>query len=466
MHSQKAGDTRRGKGTTSVEKRSAGSVDPVESLPAKPVPDPAILAEPGGPGEASATVEAARSGYLGKSAPPISAPPTPRRWYIDRPNDLVAVCRDLEGIKVLALDAEFSQSSLRAPEKPTHSLSLLQLAIDQGMQAAFVIDAQRLSDLSPLQEPFQNDTTLKLFHSIGSDAKVLAARGLVAANTVDLEAVSRTLFGQREAGLQSMLYRASGIWLDKSFQRADWSHRPLSPRMLAYAAQDAEMTLLLYRWLEDNYSWVTDLHHTPAGETSPDIADWILAFIEGPRQRHGGTAVTLAGISTDITLQEEALRSALAKVHHPPQRARVMRLITDLELTRLAPDLYPYLGSPASEERQGAARGLGRLHDRNARALIQLLQHDSVQEVRQAANLALEQLEGKSLARSHPPSYLRPPDNGASAVRWSSDSGEAGTPVTGGWQEALRIHFAVPTPTGEDESPDDDATDESVEKSE
>jgi HEAT repeat protein len=143
-----------------------------------------------------------------------------------------------------------------------------------------------------------------------------------------------------------------------------------------------------------------------------------------------------------------------------------MRLITDLELTRLSPDLYSYLGSPASEERQGAVRGLGRLHDRSARDLIQLLQHDSVQEVRQAANLALEQLEGKSPARSHPPSYLRPPDNGASALRWSSDSGEASTPVTGGWQEALRTHFAIPTPPGEEESPGDTGTKESVEKSE
>jgi len=237
--------------------------------------------------------------------------------------------------------------------------------------------------------------------------------------------------------------------------------------MLAYAAQDAEMTLLLYRWLEDNYRWAIDLHHTPAGEPLPDIADWILAFIEGPRQRHGGTAVTLAGISTDVTLQEEALRSALAKVHHPPQRARVMRLITDLELTRLAPDLYPYLGSPASEERQGAARGLGRLHDTNARKIVGLLQRDAVQEVRQAANLAMEQLEGKSPARPHPPSYLRSPDTGASTIRWSSDSGEIRTAVMDGWQEALRNHFAAPTPMGEDESPGDDgAPEESVEKSE
>ncbi len=414
-----------------MEKRPAESVDPIESLPAKLVPDPAIWVESGGPGEAGEAVEAPNTGYLGKSAPPIAAPPRPRRWYIDKPNDLVAVCRDLTGIKVLALDAEFSQSSQRAPEKPAHALSLLQLAIDQGMRAAFVIDAQRLTDLSPLQEPLQNDSTLKLFHSIGSDAKVLASRGLVAANTVDLEAVSRTLFGQRESGLQSMLYRASGIWLDKSFQRADWSHRPLSPRMLAYAAQDAEVTLLLYRWLEENYSWAIDLHHSPAGEPAPDIADWILAFIEGPRQRHGGTAVTLAGISTDVTLQEEALRSALMKVHHPPQRARVMRLITDLELTRLAPDLYPYLGSPASEERQGAARGLGRLHDRSAKELIRLLQRDAVQDVRQAASLALEQLGGKSPTRPHPPTYLRRPDTGANAVRWSSESGDESYPSNG-----------------------------------
>src|SRR5262249_61986615 len=95
-------------------------------------------------------------------------------------------------------------------------------------------------------------------------------------------------------------------------------------------------------------------------------------------------------------------------------RARVMRLITDLELMRLASDLRPYLTAPASEERAGAARGIGRLHDKAAIELIRPLLEDDVQDVRQAARLALETLTGAPppLRPLHPPS---PP--GAGQVR-------------------------------------------------
>jgi 3'-5' exonuclease/HEAT repeats len=376
------------------------------------------------------------TGYLGRSAPFIEAPRWQRRHYIDRPADLVALAKDLTGITVLALDAEFAVSPQREQDKPVHQLSLLQLAIDEGSRSSFVVDAQRITDLSPLVEPLQNGSILKLFHSIGADAKVLAARDLVAANTLDLEAVSRSLFGTRGAGLQSMVLRASGIWLDKTFQRADWSRRPLTPGMRVYAAKDAELTLLLYRWLEEHYTWAVRLHHSPAGEsTLPNVAEWILSSTLGPQRRHAGGGVVASGISTEVTAQEDDLRTALQRVHHPALRARVMRLVGDLELQRLAPDLYPYLASPAADERQAAVRVLGRLQDRNAVGLIRLLLGDAVQDVRQAAALAVEQLSTKEAAGVR------------ARVKWSNTGADEMLPLKGSWQERLRAHFGVSNET-------------------
>ncbi len=398
-------------------------------------------------------------GYLGTSAPPILVPRWRQRRYIERPADLVALGRDLMDVDVLALDAEFSQSPERLPEKPSHQLSLLQLAIDQDYRASYVVDAQRIADLWPLKAVLENPATLKLFHSIGSDAKVLSARGLVASNTLDLEAVSRSLFGQRESGLRSMLLRACNVWLDKTFQRADWSHRPLSPGMLAYAAQDAEMTLMLYYWLNDNYAWATNWHHIPAQEPAPAVADWILPYLDGSRPRHVALALTEAGISSNIAAQEAALRQALAIIRHPPQRARAIRIITDLDLTRLAPDLYPYLDSPASEERQSAVRGLGRLHDTTAVELIRPLLGDAVQEVRQAATLALEQLSSVRPAVSRPPNAYQPhqpyqPYAPSSIVKWSSAPHDVDSPPVGGWRDTLRTQFGHSPMLPEDTSKD------------
>lgn len=403
-----------------------------------------------------------QAGYLGTSAPPIAVPPWKMRKYIERAADLVALCRDLMDIRALALDAEFSQSPVRLPDKPSHQLSLLQLAVDQDYRASYVVDTQRIADLSPLLGPLQNPASLKLFHSMGSDAKVLLSRGLVADNTLDLEAVSRSLFGERESGLQAMLVRACGIWLDKSFQRADWSRRPLSAGMLVYAAQDAEMTLMLYYWLRDNYGWATTLHHIPAGEPSPAVAGWLLPYLEGSRPRHVALAVAEAGISTDIAAQEAALRQALTAVLHPPQRARVIRVITDLDLRQLAPDLYPYLTSPAAEERQSAVRGLGRLHDKAAIPLVRPLLGDNVAEVRQAATVALEQLSGRRPVIPRPANGYRPHTAARvtdGLVKWSSEPKDVEVPAVGGWQDTLRARYGLspilPDESGQGGSDDD-----------
>ena len=200
------------------------------------------------------------TGYRGTAAPPTSAPNWAHRVYVERPADLAKAATHLRSARVLALDAEFSQPRMRGPDEPAHRLSLLQLAADDDYDTAYVIDALRLNDLTPLEPLFTDHGILKLFHGIGADARVLSTRGLVAENTLDLEAVSRSIFGQRESGLQAMLQRACGIRLDKSWQRADWSKRPLNPAMIAYAARDAETTFALYGWLTMHYSWAVALH--------------------------------------------------------------------------------------------------------------------------------------------------------------------------------------------------------------
>ena len=168
-------------------------------------------------------------GYRGASPVPVQSSAWQRRVFVERPAELAALAGELASAHVLAIDAEFAQSRVRVPGEPAHRLSLLQLAFDNDYRTSYVVDALRLHDLQPLEAPLENAAILKLFHGISADARVLATRDLYALHLLDLEAVSRSIFGQRESGLQAMLLRACGMRLDKSYQRADWG-RPADSR--------------------------------------------------------------------------------------------------------------------------------------------------------------------------------------------------------------------------------------------
>lgn len=395
---------------------------------------------------------AERDGYRGASAPPVRAPTWKRRLYVSRPIELRALADDLADARVLALDAEFTQArGGRGQMEMSHRLALLQLARDDEHTTSYVVDALLLHDLMPLRGVLENPDTLKLFHGISADARMLATRDLVARETLDLEAVSRSIFGQRESSLQAMLQRACNIRLDKSLQRADWARRPLNTAMIAYAARDAEMTYALHGWLADNYPWAVALHLQPADEPPPAVAPWIMPYLESMRGRSVELAVMEAGLANDVAAQERDLRAALGVIRHPGQRSRVMRIITDLGVRGLAPDLVPYLSSPASEERAGAVRALGRLRAPGAAELVRPLLEDDVQDVRQAARFALEP---SPTAASDPPTPQPKQHDGV----WTS--GEAHAAHGGSaddWRAALRTRFGLTSPDGD--PPDGDPSD-------
>jgi HEAT repeat protein len=136
------------------------------------------------------------------------------------------------------------------------------------------------------------------------------------------------------------------------------------------------------------------------------------------------------------------------------QRARIIRLIADLDLRDLAPDLHASLDALASEERAGAARAVGKLHDQTAMTQLHALLDDPTEDVREAAQASLESL-------------ARPPVPRSGAVRaqrtergtWSvGASTEEELPVAD-WQALLRTHFGASEdvlPAASPERRDDD----------
>ncbi|HLX40735.1 MAG TPA: HEAT repeat domain-containing protein [Ktedonobacteraceae bacterium] len=344
------------------------------------------------------SLDSTQQGYLGSTPLPDTPPERGKRAWVDRPEQLLHAVNVLSQASVVAVDAEFTQVRSRTQvDNATTSqrLALLQLAIEHE---CFVVDALRLHDLSLLKEVVENPAIVILLHGAGADLRVMADRDLNVLHYYDLEAASRSIFGQHESSLAAMLQRALHVRLDKSLQRTDWSRRPLPPAMVAYAARDAEMTLALYHWLAKHYSWALQLHDYTT--TFEPVAAWIEPFLRGTSSLSAEAAVAEAktqGIILDNAQIVGDCRAALAALTHPMHRSRLLRLIADLSLTEMAADIESLLHSPTSDERSASVRALGRLGIKDAQPLIRPLLQDPVQDVRKSAQTALRSLSNTPL---------------------------------------------------------------------
>jgi hypothetical protein len=343
----------------------------------------------------------------------------------------------LRGAPAVAIDAEFTQArSHLQSESSGPRLALLQLAIDGQ---CFVVDALRLRYLEPLHAVVGNPETLVLLHGAGADLRVMAERGLEVAHYYDLEATSRSVFGQHESSLAAMLQRAFNVRLDKSLQRTDWTRRPLPPAMVAYAARDAEMTLALYYWLQEHFAWALQLYES--GNLQEPVAEWIEPFLRGsiavPAEVAVAEAIKLGSVRDKQQVVEDC-QAALRSLTHPMRKARLLRLITDLALTQLVPEIRPLLQAPTADERASAVRTLGRLDPEGSRELIAPLLHDPVYEVRKAVQTAL-----RASAQPAPRAQWTTPERRPDGTRsWTvGENAPSDNPATTGeddWRARLR----------------------------
>lgn len=101
---------------------------------------------------------------------------------------------------------------------------------------AFLADPLAGIDLSPLFSRLSARPLLA--HGADYDLRLLyRGYGFRASSLFDTM-IAAQLVGEKEIGLAALLAARVGVTLDKAHQRADWSERPLSPSMSAYAAAD------------------------------------------------------------------------------------------------------------------------------------------------------------------------------------------------------------------------------------
>ena len=101
---------------------------------------------------------------------------------------------------------------------------LLQISTES---ASYILDPLALRDLSALQPVFSNPRIRKVFHGADYDIRSLYRNFQIEVeNLFDTQSACKFL-GLRETGLEALLRSRFHVQLNKKYQRADWSRRPL-----------------------------------------------------------------------------------------------------------------------------------------------------------------------------------------------------------------------------------------------
>lgn len=149
---------------------------------------------------------------------------------IETTSALETLCKKLKKQKVLAVDTEFVRERTFYPKA-----GLLQVADNEHV---YLIDPLTC-DLTAFLQIIEHPGIKKVMHSVSEDLDVFYTIGAYEPkNIFDTQIAAAWLGSGLSYSLQKLVYKHTGIQLDKSETRTNWLARPLSPEQLVYAAED------------------------------------------------------------------------------------------------------------------------------------------------------------------------------------------------------------------------------------
>jgi len=165
--------------------------------------------------------------------------------------------------KVIALDTEASSF-----HRYKESVCLIQISTRQH---TFLVDPLAVPDLAPLGTLLADARMEVVIHDADYDLRILAKHHAIRVENVFDTLVAAELLNEPEIGLAALLGKYQGQQIDKKFQKADWSKRPLPQPMLDYAAGDTSHLIALrdileaklkekerWSWAEEEFTLLTD----------------------------------------------------------------------------------------------------------------------------------------------------------------------------------------------------------------
>lgn len=108
-----------------------------------------------------------------------------------------------------------------------------------------LVDPLAVSDMTPFGRLLEDPDIEAVFHDADYDLRTLDRDyGFRATRLFDTR-VAAQLADEEGVGLAALLEKHFGVTLNKKYQRADWSLRPLTDEMIAYAASDTKYLIRL-----------------------------------------------------------------------------------------------------------------------------------------------------------------------------------------------------------------------------
>lgn len=173
---------------------------------------------------------------------------------IEDNTSLQALCLQYSKASVLAVDTEFVRTRTLYPK-----LGLLQ--IFDGQQLA-LIDPIAIDDLSPFWQLLANENITKVLHACSEDLEVfLTSANCKPVNVIDSQIIMSFLGHGLSMGYAAMVEHFTGIALDKSESRTDWTKRPLTQKQLDYASADVEHLFYIYPKLVEDIQQAGWMEH-------------------------------------------------------------------------------------------------------------------------------------------------------------------------------------------------------------
>ncbi len=172
------------------------------------------------------------------------APPKPHTpTLLETPETTARFLREIATTREIAVDTE-GASFHRFVDR----IYLLQVSTRDHSAIIDPLAVPQLDGLGALME--RRDVEV-VFHDADYDLRLLRQDyGWDVVRIFDTR-VAAQLLGIRAFGLAALLERYFGVKLEKKYQRADWSLRPLTPGMIDYAAQDTMYLLDLRDRMRD-----------------------------------------------------------------------------------------------------------------------------------------------------------------------------------------------------------------------
>ncbi|PCJ63317.1 MAG: hypothetical protein COA79_00485 [Planctomycetota bacterium] len=151
--------------------------------------------------------------------------------WIDNSEEFSKHLPHLLNTKYISIDLEADNQHLYKEQ-----ICLIQLSTDTNN---YLIDALNFKEINELQEAFANKDIIKIIHDLEFDLRILSKDyGFKFQNLFDTK-MAAELGKEEKCGLSSLLEKHFELKLNKKYQKANWTKRPLDEEMLQYSVNDS-----------------------------------------------------------------------------------------------------------------------------------------------------------------------------------------------------------------------------------